>query len=287
MFSEAKRKQGRAESTIQKYQHIWRLLEKRVAEDKKVDDLTTDQLRDFVYDPSIKPATQQSRYRHVRAVLRWADEGSLLSPIERPRTGKKIPKAVREEELNQICQSLLDDYRAKRLDGRCRPRELVWLVPTFRFAYYSGLRGSELGRLRCSHVDLDRSRLAVFRQKSGHESTIPLVAAAKTLLRSLAPDQRGDAYVFCSPSGDRFNRSAKRFREHVSRKFAEYRDKAEVRSTLTMHGLRHDFATRLAENGASDVAIKKAIRHSSVSTSIKYIHMANGRLREELNDAFL
>lgn len=285
-FSQAKRKQGRAESTIRKYTDIWRLLKRQVGPDRDLSKLTPNQVREFVYDQSIKPATQKARYRHVRAILRWAGEGDVLSPVEQPRVGEKLPKAVREEELDRICRAVIKDYREKRTDCRCRPREILWLVPTFRFAFFTGLRGSELGRLRWSHVNLEQRRLTVYEQKSGNQDTIPLVKPAEELLRGVGPETGLDTFVFHSPEGDRWGRSAKRFREHVSRQFGKYRDEAGVRSGLTLHGLRHGFATRLAENGSSAVAIKRAMRHSSISTSMKYVHLANGRLKEELDGAF-
>ena len=259
---------------------------KRVGHDTKVGNLTPSQLRAFVYDDSIQPPTQKSRYRHSRAILRWADQGALLDGIEEPRTGKKLPKAVREGELDQICQAIVDDYQDKRRIGHCRFRELLWLIPTFRFAYFTGLRGSELGRLRWRHIDLARSRLTVLRQKSGNESTIPLIGPAEALLRGLNRSEGDGSFVFHSPRGDAWERSARWFREQISRQFATYRDEAEVRSNLTLHGLRHGFATRLAENGASAIAIKRAMRHSSVQTSMKYIHMANETLKTEIEDAF-
>jgi integrase len=286
-FSQAKRQQGRAESTIRKYRDIWRILKRQAGTHTDLSTLTTTQVRAFVYDPSIKPTTQKTRYRHIRAVLRWAGEGDALDQVEEPRAGKKLPKAVREEELDEICRSVVRGYQEKRRSGGCRPREILWLIPAFRFAYFTGLRGSELGRLRWTHIDLKRQRLTVYEQKSGNEDTIPLVEPAEALLRALDAGDRGSrAFVFHSPSGNRWDRSSKRFREHVSRQFATYRDKAGVRPNLTLHGLRHGFATRLAENGASAVVIKRAMRHSSISTSMKYVHLANGRLQEELDGAF-
>lgn len=286
-FSQAKRQQGRAESTIQKYRDIWRILKRRAGPDRDLSALTPNQIRGFVYDSSIKPTTQKTRYRHIRAILRWAGEGDVLGQVEEPRAGKKLPKAVRAEELDKICQSVAKGYREKRMGGACRPREILWLIPLFRFAYFTGLRGSELGRLRWTHIDLKRQRLTVYEQKSGNEDTIPLVEPALALLQALdADDKSSRAFVFHSPSGNRWDRSSKRFREHVSRQFATYRDRAGVRPTLTLHGLRHGFATRLAENGASAIVIKGAMRHSSISTSMKYVHLANGRLQEELNGAF-
>jgi integrase len=159
-------------------------------------------------------------------------------------------------------------------------------VPAIRFAYFTGLRGQELARVRWSHVDLERHQLTIYRQKNGDESTVPLIEPARKILRCLYDGEKGNTFVFRSPGCDPEKRSARRFREHLSRKFAEWRDEAGVRSELTLHSTRHGFATRLAENGASAVAIKSALRHSNLSTSMKYIHMASKQLQSEVEAAF-
>jgi integrase len=285
-FTERKRRQGRAESTLRKYRDVWRLLCKRVGEDTPLKALTARHLRRFVYDPDIKRTTQAARYRHATAVLRWFDRDGVADAVEKPRTGRKLPKAIRERELRSICEATVKDYRRKRRNGHCRPREIVWCVPAFRLAYLTGLRGSELGRLRWSHVDLERGRLYIYEQKSGNEDTVPLVSDARTLLRRLYGGESGATFVVRSPQSPHRERSATRFREHLSRKFAEYRDAAGVRPSVTLHSLRHGFATRLAENGASAVAIKNALRHASIQTSMRYVEMAGSRVAEEMEAAF-
>ncbi len=285
-FCEAKKEQGRTESTIRNYRKQWRLFRRRVGEETPLDDLQSSDVRSFVYDSDVKATTGANRYRHVGAVLRWCGHESVIDAVEKPKTGDKLPKALRPDELRSICRAAVKDYREKRLNGGCRSREIVWIVPALRFAYFTGLRGSELARLRWSHVDLEREQLTIYRQKNGDESTVPLIKPAQEMLRRLYDGENGDTFVFRSPGCDPEERSARRFREHVSRKFAEWRDEAEVRPELTLHSTRHGFATRLAENGVSTVAIKSAMRHSDISTSMKYVHMAGKRLQSEVEAAF-
>jgi integrase len=285
-FCAAKERQGRTESTIRNYRKQWRLFRRRVGAETQLDNLEAGDVRSFVYDSDVKATTGANRYRHVGAVLRWTGHESVVDAVEKPRTGEKLPKALRPDELCSICRKAVEDYKAKRQSGQCRPREIVWIVPALRFAYMTGLRGSELARVRWRHVDLDRQQLTIRKQKSGNESTIPLVEPARELLRALYDREDGDTFIFRSPGCDPEERSARRFREHVSRKFAAWRDKAGVRSELTLHSTRHGFATRLAENGASAVTIKQAMRHASVQTSMKYVHMANEQLQSEIESAF-
>ena len=285
-FCEAKERQGRTESTIRNYRKQWRLFRGRVGGERPLDNLKPQDVRSFVYDSDVKATTGANRHRHVGAVLRWTGHESVIDAVEKPKTGDKLPKALREDELRSICREAVEDYRKKRLSGGCRPREVVWMVPAIRFAYFTGLRGSELGRVRWSHVDLDRQKLTIYLQKNGDESTVPLIEPARKLLRRLYDGEDGDTFVFRSPGCDPAERSARRFREHVSRKFAEWRDEAGVRPELTLHSTRHGYATRLAENGASAFAIKSALRHQTISTSQKYIHMAGKQLQSEVEAAF-
>jgi integrase len=285
-FCTAKKERGRSESTIRNYRKQWRLFRRRVGEDTALDDLEPEDVRSFVYDSDVKATTGANRHRHVGAVLRWCEHESVMDAVEKPKTGEKLPKAIRPDELRSICREAVKDYQEKRLNGGCRAREMLWIVPAIRFAYFTGLRGSELARLRWSHVDLEREQLTIYRQKNGDESTIPLIEPAREILRRLYDGEDGDTFVFRSPRCDGKERSARRFREHISRKFAEWRDEADARSELTLHSTRHGFATRLAENGASAVAIKSAMRHSDISTSMKYVHMAGKRLQSEVEAAF-
>jgi site-specific recombinase XerD len=76
------------------------------------------------------------------------------------------------------------------------------------------------------------------------------------------------------------------FRETNSRAFAKYRQAAGIERPLTLHGLRHGFCSRLAEKGASAHTIQRLARHDSIESSMKYIHLSNRMLKDELDSAF-
>ncbi len=103
----------------------------------------------------------------------------------------------------------------------------------------------------------------------------------RTLLR-----WRMKEYVFRSPSFEGGKRNPKWFRENVSSAFRKAREKAGLRDELSFHSLRHGFCTMLAEAGKSAVVIKEAARHADISTSMRYVHMANEQLKSEVEDAF-
>ena len=60
-------------------------------------------------------------------------------------------------------------------------------------------------------------------------------------------------------------------REH----FRKYRRKAKLSEKVTMHTLRHCYATNLIENGATLIQVKELIGHSNIRSTMEYVHVAN------------
>jgi integrase len=236
-----------------------------------------------------------------------------MAGLTRPPQPQKIPRNVTARELDRICEALRADYQEKRRQNACRPGELLWLEQAFRFAFLTGLRASEIARLRWGHVDLPRRRLYLFRQKSGREEALPLSRKATALLEALAnefpvgPGVEGEAgeamgkgelgmsrpsgYVFSSPVGSRSSASCKKrstasFAGRISRAFTHYRKAAGIQRPVTFHGLRHGFCTTLAEAGKSGPVIQAAARHRELSTAMQYVHLTGDYLRRQLDDAF-
>ena len=281
-FIARKKADGRSENTIRTYQDVLDQLLKTCTQ------LTSRSIERFVRAPSNK-STQHKLYGHVRTFVRWALREGLLSddPLEGvtpPDKPQKLPKAITEEELEAICDAIRADYEEKRGKKPIREGELIWRIPMFWFSYYTGLRGSELARLRWEHIDFEKRLVYILKQKNKKEQTIPLNAKARAILEEVGPREEG--YVFVSPRDEGDERHIRYFRENASRAFREARNKAGVRKVVSMHSLRHGFCTRLAESGKSAFVIQQAARHADISTSAKYVHMANEHLKRELDEVF-
>jgi integrase/recombinase XerD len=48
------------------------------------------------------------------------------------------------------------------------------------------------------------------------------------------------------------------------------------------HTLRHSFATRLREHGADLQLIQESLGHASITTTVRYAHIATGKRRQDL-----
>jgi site-specific recombinase XerD len=289
-YLERKRSDGRAENTIRTYKEVIEGFIETVGENTFLDAVTTAQVRTFIRDPSLAKATQRKRFNQLRTFFRWSVKEKILKEnplddLEPPEKPDKLPKAITEEELEQVCEAVREDYRAKREKGHVQEGGLIWRVPLFRFAFYTGMRGSEIARLRWGHLDFENDLIYIREQKNRKEQTIPFNRKAREVLHNVAPRKKTE-YVFQSPSFEGGERNPKWFRENVSSAFRKAREKAGLREELSFHSLRHGFCTMLAEAGKSAVVIKEAARHADISTSMRYVHMANEQLKSEVEDAF-
>ena len=288
-FLAQKRRDGRRETTLRTYWYVVGTFARGIGEETLLDDLTPAQVEAFTKDADVAEATRCGRYRRLRAFFAWCREQEVMrrDPLEKmdpPRETEKLPRAVTPDDLHRIEEAMREDYADKLKANLCRRGEIVWMIPLFRFALYTGLRVSELARLRWQDVDRERRVIRVHVQKNRRAQTVPLHTKAEAVLDDV-PEGEGDDFVFRNPAFTAKERSSDSFRNGVSRAFTRYRRAAGLRH-LSFHGLRHGHCTLLAEAGASAFVIQAAARHADVQTSQRYVSIANEHLKAELESVF-
>lgn len=288
-FIEKKKADDKAENTVVSYERVLNLLQRAVG-DVRLDRLKAEALAAFIRDKSLARTTQHMRYRHVRAFVCWCVKRKYiktnpLDDVEPPQKPDKLPKALTEAELTSVCNAVRADYDDKRRRGIVQEGELIWRIPLFQFAYFTGMRPSELARLRWEHIDSEARRIYIYKQKNRKEQTIPLNKRAAAVLASVLQGEPDD-YVFRPPYSAEKERGTRFFVERASRSFTKAKRDAGIRRQVSLYGTRHGFCTRIAEAGKSGVLIMEAARHSDVRTSMLYVHMANEHLKAELDDVF-
>jgi integrase/recombinase XerD len=170
---------------------------------------------------------------------------------KRPR---KLPTVLSSEEMARFLASIPD--------GKMR----AVLVT----AYAAGLRVFEVVALRVRDIDNQRMVLRIAEGKGGKERLVMLSPKLLDLLRAYwkAEHPRSE-WLF--PGRDPG--------QHISIRSVQLacqtaRDAAGIGKHITMHTLRHSFATHLLEAGTDLCTIKLLLGHRSLSTTARYLHVA-------------
>lgn len=267
-----------AATTVKAYASYLRFFTEMVGSSTYIERVTADDVAGYVHgvgesgrEPSAN--TQRQRLTVAQSFFSWAKANGYAKEkptdaVDRPAKPEKLPKAVTDDEL----EALLDAI----------PEGIAWAKPLFRFAAVTGLRVSELGRLRWEDVDTEQRLLKIERQKNGKAQTQPIPHVAVEILETV---ERIGPYVFTSPNAYRKRRIDSWIR-NVEVIFSQARDSAGISRHITPHGLRHRYCTKLAEAGANAFVIQAAARHADIHTSQRYVSIANETLRTELDGVF-
>jgi len=135
--------------------------------------------------------------------------------------------------------------------------------------YATGVRVSEVVRLRWRDVDHDRRVLNVWQGKGRRDRQVMLPRSFAPLLHQLSVAARADDYIFAGRRTGRHlsPRAAQRAMERARRM-------AGIGKKAGCHSLRHSFATHLLERGADIRFIQKLLGHVRLETTRLYTRVA-------------
>ena len=191
--------------------------------------------------------------------------------IDLPRFGRKLPAFLTLDEVDRLLA----------VPGRSTPRGLrdTAMLETL---YATGLRVSELVKLRLPDINLEAGYLVAF-GKGRKQRVVPLGEAAVDTLRSYLESARpsflsGRATpvvdsVFLTRLGRRMTRQG------FWKIIGAHARAAGIRKQISPHKLRHSFATHLVERGADLRAVQAMLGHIDISTTEIYTHLSRAHLR--------
>ena len=150
----------------------------------------------------------------------------------------------------------------------------------FEVLYGAGLRISELVGLDVDDLDLEEGSVRVL-GKGGKEREVPLGAfgreSVKAYLARARPtfaSRASRAALFLNQRGGRLTRQS------CARILAASVEAAGIDRRVTLHTLRHSFATHLLEGGADVRVVQELLGHASVATTQIYTLVTKDHLRE-------
>ena len=198
-----------------------------------------------------------------RVTLRRHDLAAEMWHIKEPQ---KLPPVLSPEEVKRVL-AMATSLKARAM---------------LTLSYGCGLRAGEVARLRAGDIDSEQMIIRIVQSKGRKDRHVMLPAEILDLLRQwwkarptrhdtgVAPEQR---WLFPG-RGDHQPMTTRQF----GRLFKQAAKAAGLRKTLSLHSLRHSFATHLLERGTDIRVIQALLGHDKLETTARYTRVATGMI---------
>jgi integrase/recombinase XerD len=218
---------------------------------------------------SVARALSSVRSFHRFLLREGGSERDPAGAVVQPKLPRSLPHPLSVDDVAR----LLEAPDTATLVG-LRDRAILEVL------YGAGLRISELVGLDVDDVDLEEGFVRVL-GKGGKEREVPLGAFGRDAVTAYLEPARpafaskaSRAALFLNQRGGRLTRQS------CSRLLAACVDAAGIERRVTLHTLRHSFATHLLEGGADVRVVQELLGHASVATTQIYTLVTKDHLRE-------
>lgn len=187
-------------------------------------------------------------------------ENRNLDPqlIHRPKRAKDLPNVLSKEEVKLLLDSTQN----------MKHKAMLSLI------YACGLRRGELLRLKPTHIDSRRNLLIINSAKGNKDRVVPLSSKIIVQLRDYYKASRPVIYLFeGQKAGTPYD---ERSLQQVLKQAVV---RARIKKPVTLHWLRHSYATHLLEAGTDLRYIQEILGHKSSRTTELYTHVSTKALQ--------
>jgi site-specific recombinase XerD len=183
--------------------------------------------------------------------------------LQQPWDVNHIPRIKKEKRLPAILD-ISEVQRLFEVVSNFKHRTILMTV------YAAGLRVSEVVNLKVTDIDSKRMQIRVEQGKGKKDRYTLLSEVNLEMLRLYWQMYRPKTWLFPS-----YNHDIHISIHAVQKVFERAKQKAGIQKKVSVHSLRHSFATHLLESGADIFYIQQLLGHASVKTTTVYIHLRN------------
>ncbi len=262
-FTRWMRSRNYSENTIKTYTDALRVFLKYYS-DKDVDEITNKDVinfnNDYIKANNYSTSLQNQTVNALKLFFSAIKESKIeTDKIHRPRREKKLPNVLSKQEIKSILESCTN----------IKHKAMLSLI------YACGLRRNELLQLRPEHVDSKRRLLIIKQAKGKKDRIVPLPLSIIELLRSYYVAYKPMSWLFEGqyPQSPYDERS-------LSNVLKSAIKKAHISKPVTLHWLRHSYATHLLESGTDLRYIQELLGHNSSKTTEIYTHVSTRNIQE-------
>lgn len=182
-----------------------------------------------------------------------------IEKVERPRREHKLPNVLSKEEVSAILTA----------SANLKHRTMLSLI------YACGLRRSELLNLKPGNIDSKRHLLIILNAKGKKDRVVPISDKVITMLREYYKTFKPKTWLFEGQyEGERYSEKS------IQSVLKQALENAGISKPVTLHWLRHSYATHLLESGTDLRYIQELLGHKSSKTTEIYTHVTEKSLQK-------
>ena len=247
--------------------HIERYISYFAKDPKELDEK---HIRDYMLHLIDKEKVSRAYHDQAVSAIKFLYDRVLNMPktvgsLPRPRKEKKLPIVLSREDVIRIFESV----------NNIKHKAILML------AYSAGLRVSEVVKLKLQDIDTKRNMIHIKVAKGQKDRYTVLSEVALRVLREYWKVYQPKNWLFPGPKQNSHltTRTVEKILEDASQK-------AGIAKHVTVHTLRHSFATHLLEGGTDLRYIQELLGHKSSKTTEIYTHVSQrdiGRIKSPLD----
>ena len=247
---------GRSQSTLDNY--IRRIALVCLEFNRLPEDISEEEINEYLTGlAQMAKSPSRSSFKHAVYGLRYYFRhiGQNKRAIDLPSLKKeaKLPVIFNRSELRQL-------FKAPTL---LKHRIVLTLI------YSAGLRSQEAINLKLSDIDFERKTIHIRQSKYKKDRIVPLSDyIAKGLIKYISAEHP-HIWLFNGKEPD--GRYSVKGLSWIIR---ENLKKTDIKKDVSLHSLRHSYATHLLEEGVNIVTIKELLGHAHITTTMIYLHVA-------------
>jgi site-specific recombinase XerD len=216
-----------------------------------------DEINAYLYRLTVHDALSTSFFKQTVFGLRYwfrlfgmNDKALQMPVIKKTET---LPTVLSKEECKQIFAA------SKNLKHRF----------LLAFAYAGGLRMNELRMLKLADIDLQRMQIHIRQGKGKKDRYVILSKLIADRLQIYLEQAKPRVFLFEGQTPGEV--MGERSIQYVINEAVK---KTNIQKQVSMHTLRHSYATHLLEDGVDIYSIQRLLGHSDIRTTIVYLHVA-------------
>jgi integrase/recombinase XerD len=236
----------------------------RFFQNKTIESLTKEDLiqfnTEYILKKNLSSSYQNQVINAIKLFYRNRFNRSMeVDYIQRPRREKRLPNVLSKNEVKTILES----------PTNIKHRAMLSLI------YACGLRRSELLNLTLKDILSDRNLLFIQQSKGKKDRVVPIGNKLIEMLRDYYKAFKPKTWLFEGQFP-----STKYSEKSLENVLKQSLTKTKISKKVSLHWLRHSYATHLLENGTDLRYIQELLGHSSSRTTEIYTHVSTLNLQQ-------